>query len=55
MPIARSILIWFFLVVALVGAACTQPSDGGAGGASAPVVPVASQGAPAATGGLDGY
>ena len=55
MPMARSILLWFVLVIALVGAACTQPSDGGGGVTSAPVVPAASEGAPAATGGLDGY
>jgi hypothetical protein len=49
----RSVVLWFVLVVALVGAGCTQPSSGGGG--SAPVAPVASDGAPAATGGLDGY
>ena len=53
MPMVRSILLWLVLAIALVGAACTQPSDGGVGGA--PAAPAASDGAPAATSDPDGY
>ena len=52
MPMVRSVLLCLVLAIALVGAACTQPSDGGGG---PPAAPAASEGAPAATSGPDGY
>ena len=59
MPMARSVLLWFVLVIALAGAGCTQPSGGGGGSPAAPAAsdgaPVASEGAPPTTSGPDGY
>jgi hypothetical protein len=47
---ARSVLLWFVLVIALASAACTDPNSGGSGASSqAPAAPAASA-AP-----VDGY
>ena len=59
MPMARSVLLWFVLVIALAGGACTQPSDGGGSSPAAPAgsdgAPAASESCPPATSGPDGY